>query len=550
MEKIWLQHYQEGVPATVDPAKYTSLLELFEETYQEHKNQAAFSNMGTSLTFREVEQLSSYLGAYLQSIGLKKGARVGIMMPNVLQYPVALFAILRAGYVVVNINPLYTSDELKHQVNDAKAEAIIILANFAATLEAALPELTSLKHIIITQLGDLFPKAKKLAVHFITKHVKKMVPPHGIAQTTPFTQALRQGKRHTLQPVALTHQDTAFLQYTGGTTGTSQGAILTHENMIANILQASAWIAPMRPGPRDIIITALPLYHIFSLTANCLTFFKAGATNVLITNPRDIKGFVRAIKRIKFTAITGVNTLFNALLSNPKFKEVDFSHLKLALSGGMALQESVAHKWQTTTNAPILEAYGLTETSPAVTINPLYVKKYNGSVGLPLPSTDIAIRDDDGQDLPMNTAGELCVKGPQVTPGYWQQPDATNLLFWPDGFLRTGDIAKVDEKGFVYLVDRKKDMIVVSGFNVYPNEVEQVISMMPGVSEVGVIGVVEDNRERVKACIVKRDPSLQKEDIIMHTKQHLTAYKIPKIIEFYDELPKTNVGKILRRALR
>jgi long-chain acyl-CoA synthetase len=552
VDKLWLKHYQENVPYEIDINTYASLAHLFDEACRKHNsNSTAYVNMGSELSYGELNELCLQFAVYLQQLGLKKGARVAIMMPNILQYPIALFGILRAGFIVINTNPLYTCDELVHQLNDSGAEAIVVLENFAKTLEKALPRLPILKHIVITQLGDCFPFVKRVIVNAVVKHIKKMIPSFSIPQAVNFNHALQQGKGKKLQPVELTHSDIALLQYTGGTTGVSKGAILTHGNMVANVLQATAWISPLSLNSNDIIVTALPLYHIFSLTANCLTFFNAGAKNLLITNPRDLNSFIKDIKNSKFTAITGVNTLFNVLLNHPKFSEIDFSKLKLALSGGMALQKSVALKWREVTKSPVLEAYGLTETSPAVTINPMYLKEYTGSIGLPVPSTDISIRDDDGNELPLGETGELCVKGPQVTPGYWQRTQDTDDIFWSDGFLRTGDIARIDDQGFIYLVDRKKDMILISGFNVYPNEVEQVISLLPGVLEVGVVGVKEeDSVEQVKACIVKRDPSLTSEQVISHCREHLTAYKVPKIIEFRNELPKTNVGKILRRALK
>ncbi|ASQ45958.1 AMP-binding protein [Legionella clemsonensis] len=550
MDKVWFEHYQKGVPYDVDINEYPSIVALFEESCRKYASRVAYVNLGSSLTYAELDKKSAQFATYLQQLGLKKGARVAIMMPNLLQYPIALFGILRAGYIVVNTNPLYTSDEVAHQMDDSGAEAIIVLANFAKTVEKALPH-TKIKHIVITQIGDIFPTVKKMLVNAVVKYIKKMVPAYHIPHAISFNEALKQGEVGHLEPVHVDHQSIAFLQYTGGTTGISKGAILTHGNMIANVLQASSWIAPLLKDGQDTIVTALPLYHIFSLTANCLTFIRAGAKNILITNPRDIAHFISEIKNSGFTAITGVNTLFNALLNHPKLQEIDFSKLKLALSGGMALQKSVALKWKEKTKTRVLEAYGLTETSPAVTINPMYLEDYNGSIGLPLPSTDIAIRDNAGNDVPLGEAGELCVKGPQVMAGYWQRPDETALVFTSDGFLKTGDIARMDEKGYVYLVDRKKDMIDVSGFNVYPNEVEQVISMHPGILEVGVVGVFdEESGERVKACIVKRDPNVTAEEIIAHCREHLTGYKIPKIVEFYDELPKTNVGKILRRALK
>lgn len=551
MEKIWLKHYQQGVPAEISINEYSSLPQLFEDSCRKYHDNTAYINMGSKISYGELDVLTRNLATFLQQLGLKKGARVAIMMPNILQYPVALFAILRAGFIVVNTNPLYTTDELTHQMNDSGAEAIIVLANFTKTVENALPKMPAIKHIIITELGDLFPWMKRIAVNFVVQYIKKMVPSYKLPNAISWQHALTRGSKGSLEPVDLHHHDIAFLQYTGGTTGVAKGAMLTHGNMIANVLQASAWLAPLDVSSREIIITALPLYHIFSLTANCLTFIKAGATSILITNPRDLPKFINEIKHTQFTAITGVNTLFNALLNHPKFPEIDFSKLKLALSGGMTLQRTVSMRWHEKTHARVLEAYGLSETSPAVTINPMYLEEYNGSIGLPIPSTELSIRDDNGLELPMGEKGELCVKGPQVMLGYWQKPEETDMVFWPDGFLRTGDIAIYDDKGFFYIVDRKKDMILVSGFNVYPNEIEQVLGMMPEILEVGVIGVdCGESGEKIKACIVKRDPSLTKEQIITHARKHLTAYKIPKIIEFYTELPKSNVGKILRRSLR
>lgn len=550
MEKVWLTQYQDGVPQTINSNEYSSLVDLFEESFKKNSSKVAFINRDVAMTYEELEIKSRNFAAYLQNLGLKKGSRIAIMMPNLLQYPIALLGILRAGFIVVNTNPLYTPDELIHQMKDSGAEVIIVLANFAHTLEKALPH-TDIKHIIVTEIGDIFPSWKRVAINAVVKYIKKMVPAYHFEKKVDFNTSLQIGESLPFQTVELDHQSIAFLQYTGGTTGLSKGAILTHGNMIANILQAYTWVSPVDIDGDDIIITALPLYHIFSLMANCLTFIKAGAKNILITNPRDLNYFIKSIKNTQFTAITGVNTLFNALLNHPKFQTIDFSKLKVALSGGMALQKGVAIKWQEQTHTRILEAYGLTETSPAVTINPLYLEKYNGSIGLPLPSTDISLRDEEDNEVAIGESGELCVKGPQVMAGYWQRPDETALVFTKDGYLKTGDIAKVDEKGFFYLVDRKKDMIDVSGFNVYPNEVEQVISMHPGVREVGVVGVMQgDLGERVKACIVKRDPNLTPDDIINHCKEHLTGYKIPKIIEFYPELPKTNVGKVLRRALK
>ena len=552
MEKVWLKYYQDGVPHEIDINEHSSLVSLFEDSCRKYSKKVAYVNLGCEITYHELEEKSRQFAVYLQQqLELKKGTRVALMMPNLLQYPIALFGILRAGCIAVNTNPLYTINEFVHQMNDSGAEVLIVLANFAHTVEKALPQVKTVKHIIVTQIGDVFPLMKRFIVNAVVKYVKKLVPPYTLPHATHFNDTLSLGRKGHLTPVKLDHHDIAFLQYTGGTTGIAKGAILTHGNMVANVLQASAWISPLKIDGEDIIITALPLYHIFSLTANCLTFLKAGAKNILITNPRDIPHFINQIKNTGFTAITGVNTLFNALMHNPKFQQVDFSKLKCALSGGMALQKSVALKWREITKFRILEAYGLTETSPAATINPMYLDEYNGSIGLPIPSTTISIRNDSDVEVPIGEAGELCIKGPQVMQGYWQRPEETALVFTNDGFLKTGDIACVDEKGFVYLVDRKKDMIVVSGFNVYPNEVEQVIGMIPGVLEVGVVGIQdEESGERVKACIVKKDPTLTAEQVIAHCREHLTGYKIPKVVEFYKELPKTNVGKILRRALK
>jgi len=551
VEKIWLKQYETSVPENIDLNSYTSLIHLFNDSCKQFHTQTAFVNHGSGITYGELDEYSRHLGVYFQQLGLTRGARIAIMLPNLLQYPVALFAILRAGFVVVNTNPLYTPDELVHQINDSGSEVIVILANFANTVEKALPRMPGLKKIIITELGDLFSTSKRLVANAFIKYIKRMVPSFTLPHTISFRDAMQHGKTGSLLPTRLTHDDLAFLQYTGGTTGISKGAMLTHGNLLANVLQATVWIQSLQIDSTDIVITALPLYHIFSLTANCLTFIKSGAKNILITNPRDASRFIREIKASSFTIMTGVNTLFNTLINHPDFEKIDFSRLKLTLSGGMALQKSVAERWHAKTHTRILEAYGLTETSPAVTMNPMYLSDFNGSIGLPLPSTEISIRDDTNQEQALGESGELCVRGPQVMPGYWQRPDETELVFWPDGFIRTGDIVRMDEKGFIYLVDRKKDMIVVSGFNVYPNEVEQVISMMPGVLEVGVVGVQKNGSgEQVKACIVKHDPALTKEQVLTHARQYLTAYKIPKIIEFYDDLPKTNVGKILRRALR
>lgn len=551
MDKVWLAEYQQGVPEEIDLNQYQSLVEIFEEACQAHALRTAFVSMKTEMSFKELERKSRQFAHFLRELGLKKGSAVALMLPNILQYPVAMLGILRGGFVVVNTNPLYTVDELTHQINDSAAEVIVVMANFAHTLEKALPRLKTLKHVIVTELGDFFPFFKRLIVNAVVKQVKKMVPAYQLPKALWMNAAFTKERDKALTPVNPGHQDLAFLQYTGGTTGISKGAMLTHGNMVANVLQAEAWIRPLLDKKDEVIITALPLYHIFSLTANCIVFIKEGAKNILIVNPKDIPGFIKEIKKVGFSIITGVNTLFNGLLANPRFKEVDFSKLKMALAGGSALHKSVAERWRAVTGKPVLEAYGLTETCPAVTINPLYLNEFNGSIGLPLPSTEISVRDEDGREVGINEPGELCVRGPQVMAGYWQNPEETAHVMTKDGFLKTGDIVRVDAKGFVYIVDRKKDMIIVSGFNVYPNEVEQVLSLHPGVLEVGVIGVPGENgSERVKAFVVKRDPALNKASLIEFGRTHLTAYKVPKEIEFCLDLPKTNIGKILRRALK
>lgn len=551
MDKIWLQSYPPGVPAEIDLEEFASVGELFERSCGKYGDRGAFLNMGKSLSYAELERLSGHFGAYLQQVlKLPPGSRVALMMPNVLQYPIAMFGALRAGYTVVNCNPLYTARELEHQLKDSGAEAIVIVENFVHTLQEALPR-TAIRQVLVTGLGDQLGFLKGLLVNLVVRHVKKMVPPWSVPGHVRFSDALSQGAAHRLEPVKVTHDDIAFLQYTGGTTGVAKGAMLTHRNIIANLQQAHAWIKPFLHEGEEVIITALPLYHIFSLTANCLTFFKIGATNVLITNPRDIPGFVEELGKHRFTAITGVNTLFNALLHNAEFAKLDFSALRISLGGGMAVQQAVAEKWAAVTGKPLVEAYGLTETSPAVCINPLDLPAFNHSIGLPISSTEVVVRDDDGIDLPVGQPGELCVRGPQVMKGYWNRPDETARAIMQDGFLKTGDVAVMDEKGFLRIVDRKKDMILISGFNVYPNEVEDVVVSHPGVIEAAVIGVPDERSgEAVKAFVVRKDPNLTKEALIAYCRENLTAYKVPHLIEFRDELPKTNVGKILRRALR
>jgi long-chain acyl-CoA synthetase len=552
VEKIWLREYPPGVPAEVDLNEFASLKDILEKSCRRFADLPAYSNMGVTLRYREVDQLSRDFGAYLQGLGLGKGERVAIMMPNALQYPVALFGALRAGLTVVNVNPLYTPRELEHQLIDSGAAAIVIIENFAHTLREVLDK-TPVKTVITTQLGDLFPFLKRLLVNAVVKYVKKMVPAWHIPGAVPFRQALSEGAARTLVDVPLNHGDLAFLQYTGGTTGVAKGAMLTHGNLVANLQQASAWLGTVSKPAEETVITALPLYHIFSLTANCLTFMKVGGHNVLITNPRDMPGFVKELGKVKFTAITGVNTLFNGLLHTPGFDRLDFSTLKITLGGGMAVQRAVAESWRKVTGTPLIEAYGLTETSPAACINPLSLPDFNGSIGLPVPSTDLSIRDDDNRELGIgqDQVGEICIRGPQVMRGYWNRPDETAKVMTEDGYLRTGDLGYVDERGYTRIVDRKKDMILVSGFNVYPNEIEDVVVHHPGVLEAAVVGVPDEKTgEAVKLVVVKKDPALTAEALIEHCRQHLTAYKVPRRIEFRTELPKTNVGKILRRLLR
>ena len=547
MEKVWLKSYPPGVPEEVDLDAYASVTDVFEQAIKRFGKSPCFSNLGTTLTYDEMDRYTDQLASYLQNLpGMTRGDRVAVMMPNVLQNPIAIFAILRAGLTVVNTNPLYTPRELKHQLSDSGARAIIVVENFCHTLDEVIAD-SPVEYVITTQLGDLlnFPKS------LIVKYIKKLVPEFSLPQRVTFKQALRLGSRQRHKPVPVTHDDIAFLQYTGGTTGVAKGAMLTHGNMTANMQQASAWIEGGVNENEEVIITALPLYHIFSLTANCLTFMKVGALNYLITNPRDMAGFVKELQGVRFTAMTGVNTLFNGLMNTPGFEKIDFSHLKLSLGGGMAVQKPVAERWQKLTGTPLLEAYGLTETSPAVCINPVNVTEYNGSIGLPVSSTEVSVQDDEGRILAQGEAGELCVRGPQVMKGYWQKPEETAKVLSADGWLKTGDVAQIDELGFVRIVDRLKDMILVSGFNVYPNEIETVIASHEGVLEVGVIGEPHgESGEIVKAVIVRKDPALDAAAVIAHCRERLTGYKVPKIVEFRDELPKTNVGKILRRELR
>ena len=551
VEKLWLKSYPAGVKPSVDVDAYQSVAEVFEQAVEKFAELPAFCNMGTTFSYRQMDAYTEQLAAYLQSLpGMQKGDRVAIMMPNILQNPIAIFATLRAGYTVVNTNPLYTARELRHQLKDSGAKVILVVDNFCQTLEQVIAD-TDIQQVVTTQLGDLLKFPKSAIVNLVVKHVKKMVPSYTLPGSITFRQALNMGKKLTFQPQQLGHEDIAFLQYTGGTTGLAKGAILTHRNMVANMQQASEWIADILVEGKETIITALPLYHIFSLTANCLVFMKQGALNYLITNPRDMKNFVKELSSVRFTVITGVNTLFNGLLNTDGFKQLDFSPLKLTLGGGMAVQRAVAERWRRVTGVPLLEAYGLTETSPAVCVNPLDLEDFNGSIGLPLPSTEVSIRSEDGEFLAVGEVGEICVRGPQVMRGYWNKPEETAFVLDEKGWLKTGDIGLMDEQGYVRIVDRKKDMILVSGFNVFPNEVESVVASCPGVLEVGVIGVEDEKSgEAVKAVIVRNDETLTEQEIIDHCRKNLTSYKVPRIIEFRRELPKTNVGKILRRELR
>ena len=550
MEKIWLKSYPKGVPAEIDVNAYRSIPHLFDANIGKYRDRPAYICMGKTITFGDVDRLSTRFGAWLQSKGLAKGARVAVMMPNVLQYPVAVFGILRAGYTVVNVNPLYTPRELEHQLKDSGAEAIVILENFAGTLEQVLSK-TPVKHIVVAAMGDLLG-FKGLIVNYVVRKVKKMVPAFSLPGATAFNAAISEGAGMQLKKVEVGPEDIAFLQYTGGTTGVSKGAMLLHRNIIANMEQVSAWFSPTRKEDDPLVMVApLPLYHIYALTCNCMFMLRDGGCNLLIPNPRDIPGFIKELKNNRFTAISGLNTLYNALLNHPDFAGVDFSQLRLASAGGMAMQQAVADRWQKATKVPILEGYGLTETSPVATTNPVDQTEFSGTIGLPVPSTVITIRDDDEKILPVGQTGEICIAGPQVMKGYWRRPEETAKVMAKDGAFKTGDIGVMDERGYVKIVDRKKDMILVSGFNVYPNELEGVVAMMPGVLEVAVIGVPDEHSGEVpKVFIVKKDPALTEQMVLDHCKEQLTGYKRPKYVEFRAELPKTNVGKILRRALR
>lgn len=550
MDKVWLKRYPTGVPAEIDADHYSSLLDIFEQSIQTYSARVAYINMGKSITYAELDTLSKAFAAYLQQgLGLKKGDAVAIMMPNLLQYPVALLGTLRAGCTVVNVNPLYTPRELQHQLVDSQAKAIVIVENFAHTLTEVLPQV-GLSHVILTKMGDMLGFLKGNIVNFVVKNVKKMIPAYSLPNAIKFNDVLAQGGQLSYQKPVVVGSDLAFLQYTGGTTGVSKGAMLTHRNMVANLEQVAGCIGPILNPGKEFIVTALPLYHIFALTANCLTFMKYGGTNLLITNPRDMPNFVKELGKYPFTAITGVNTLFNGLLNCPGFADLDFSRLKLSLGGGMAVQKPVAERWQKVTNTRLVEGYGLTECAPLVTVSPYDLQGFNGSIGLPAPSTLIRLVNDDGVDVAPGESGEMLVQGPQVMLGYLNRAEETDKVL-KDGWLYTGDVARMDELGFFYIVDRKKDMILVSGFNVYPNEIEEVVAMHEKVLEVAAVGIPnEATGEAVKIFVVKKDQTLTDQELIAHCKERLTGYKVPKLVEFRTELPKTNVGKILRRELK
>jgi long-chain acyl-CoA synthetase len=550
MERIWLKSYPKGVPAEINPTAYRSLGDFFAANVDRYRDRDAFVSMGRTMSYGELDRLSRMFASYLQNVALlPRGARVALMMPNVLQYPVVLFGALRAGYVVVNCNPLYSPRELHHQLKDSGAEAIVVLENFAETLQKAIYDV-EVRAVVVTGAGDLLGGARGWITNFAVRHVRRAVPAWRLPQALRFNRALALGRREEVKFPEIEPNDLAFLQYTGGTTGVPKGAMLTHRNMIANLQQVAAWIAASIEGA-EVFVTGLPLYHVFALTVNCFVPLMIGANNLLIPNPRDIRAFVSAMRQTPFTTISGVNTLFNALLSDEEFLRLDFSRLHLAVAGGMALQRPVAERWKAVTGKPLIEGYGLTETSPIATANPLTIEDFTGSIGLPMPSTDIAIRDAQNHDLPFGEPGELCIKGPQVMAGYWKKLDETAQVMTEDGYLRTGDIARIDERGYVYIVDRQKDLIIVSGFNVYPNEVEEVVMSHPGVHEVGAVGIPDlKSGEAVKIVVVRKDETLTEIELIAHCRQYLTGYKTPRHVEFRDTLPRTTIGKILRRELR
>lgn len=549
-QKAWIQSYPPGVSEVIDMDQFASIRDIFERSCEQFADQVAFSNLGTRITYKQLDALTRDFAAYLQSLpGMKKGDRVALMMPNTLQYPVAMLAVLRAGFVAVNVNPLYTPTELQHQLRDSGAKVVVIIENFAHTLQKVFQQ-TQVEHVVVNSLGEMHGFFKRILLNFVVRHIKNLVPDYTLPGVVGFRKALSIGRKHDLKPVNIHQDDLAFLQYTGGTTGVAKGAILTHGNVIANLQQASSWLGQDIEEGQEIVITALPMYHIFSLTANILVFMKVGGHCLLITDPRDMKGFVKVLSNVPFTALTGVNTLFNGLLNTPGIEKVDFSHVKLVLGGGAAIEPAVAQEWKKVTGTRLSEAYGLTECSPAVCINPLH-EEYNGSIGLPVPATEVSIRDDEFNELPVGQEGELCVRGPQVMRGYWNKPRETAEVLTQDGWLKTGDIAYMDDKGYFYVTDRKKDMILVSGFNVYPKEIEAVASSHPGVFESAAIGVPDSKTgEAGKLFVVRKDSELTQESILEHCRKHLTAYKIPRHVEFVDELPKSPVGKVLRRELR
>ncbi len=551
MEKIWLKSYAEGVPAEIDPTRYASLAALMEEVFARHPDRPAFSSFGHALSYAELDRASAAFGAFLRTeLGLAKGDRVALVMPNILQFPVALYGALRAGLVTVNFNPLYKPHEMQRQLHDCGARVAVVMENFAHTLEQSLAG-TQVERVIVTRLADLIPGIKGRALDFGNKHLKRNVPRWNIDKSIAFRDCLARGKVLELPSIEIGSDAPACLQYTGGTTGVPKGAELTHGNLVANVLQLSAWVGELFTPGKEKIITALPLYHIFALTVNAFLMLRFGGENVLVIDPRDRKNLIKTLDRTHWSALTGVNTLFNALLGDPRFARLDFGAVKFTLGGGMAVQRVVAERWKKLTGVPLIEGYGLSETSPVVSANPLDIKEYTGAIGLPLPSTDISIRNDAGEELPPGKEGELCVAGPQVMRGYWKRPDETARAMTGDGFFRTGDIARVDERGFIFLVDRKKDMIVVSGFNVYPNEVEDTLAAMPGLREVAAIGVPDEKSgEAVKVFVVAKDRTLDAQAVIAYARENLAGYKVPKQVEFRDELPKSNVGKVLRRALR
>ena len=550
MDRIWLDAYPPGTPHDIDPDAYPSIAAVFDAAIAEYPSLPAFTCMGRTISFAALDRESRAFAAYLQSsLRLERGDRVALMMPNILQYPVALFGVLRAGMVVVNCNPLYTPRELSHQLSDSGAAAIVVMENFAATLQQVIGN-TPVRHVLTTRMGDLLGFPKSALVNWVVKHRRKLVPAWSLPGSLPFTEALAIGRRAAFAPPALTGDDLAFLQYTGGTTGVSKGAMLTHRNIVANMEQVSAWMDGHLNRAEEVVVQPLPLYHIFALTS-CLVHMKSGCETVLVPNPRDIDGFVKLLASREWTVLTGVNTLFNGLLNHPGFARIDFGPMKLSLGGGMAVQRAVAERWKAVTGKPLVEAYGLTETSPGACINPLTIRDYNGSIGLPIPSTVVTIRDDDGNLLPPGMPGEICIRGPQVMKGYWQRPDETDRVMTPDGAFKSGDVGVMDPGGYFRIVDRKKDMILVSGFNVYPNEIEDVATGCPGVLEACAVAAADEKSgEVVRLVVVKRDPALTRERLLQHCRAQLTAYKVPRIIEFWDELPKTNVGKVLRREVK